>query len=205
MLLIVVTINDPSFSPILSVKGVVISLLTSIQSIVSVSGRISPQFWEVFHKPTTNLCFSLLIFQQLRSILLCKDAFQVHLWQKISFSSPSLYPNNLASILSPGDIVMLLFSLIFSNWGSCSFLLASPFNRSVVSSLQVLSSYQVLPLFSTWVLSEILLTHYAILSIVPEAVCCWFHQVSSHLVKFMFYSFHVQPECCPNSSSLILF
>lgn len=41
-------------------------------------------------------------------------------------------------------------------------------------------------------------------SFVPEAVCCWFHQVSSHLVKFMFYSFHVQPECCPNSSSLIL-
>ena len=26
-----------------------------------------------------------------------------------------------------------------------------------------------------------------------------------HFAKFMFYSFHVQPECCPNSSSLILF
>ena len=53
-----------------------------------------------FHKSTTSLFFSLLVFQQLHSILLCKDAFQVHLWQKLSFSSPPLYPNNLASILS---------------------------------------------------------------------------------------------------------
>ena len=34
-------------------------------------------------------------------------------------------------------------------------------------------------------LSEILLTQYAVLSIVLEAVCCGFHQVSSHLVKFL--------------------
>ena len=98
---------------------------------------------------------------------------------------------------------MLLFSLIILLWQDHVLLLASPFNRSVVSSLQVLSSYQVLPLFPTWVLSEILLTHYAILSIVPEAVCCWFHQVSSHLLKFMFNSFHLQSECCPNYIILI--
>ena len=64
-------------------------------------------------------------------------------------------------------------------------------------------------------------------SFVPEALwCCAFHSssrivrivffsllihltgVSSkcfHFAKFMFFSFHVQPECCPNSFSLILF
>ena len=34
------------------------------------SGRISPQFWEVFHKPTTSLFVSLLVFQQLHYNLL---------------------------------------------------------------------------------------------------------------------------------------
>ena len=48
MLLYVVSINDPSFSPILSAKGVVISLLTSIQSFVSVSGMYSPHSLEMF-------------------------------------------------------------------------------------------------------------------------------------------------------------
>ena len=33
-----------------------------------------------------------------------------------------------------------------------------------------------------------------LLLFLPEALCCCFHQVSSHLLKFMFYSFHVQPE-----------
>ena len=52
-------------------------------------------------------------------------------------------------------------------------------------------------------LSEILLNHCAILSIVSEAVCCCFNQVSSHLLKFMLYSFHVQSECCQNHIILI--
>ena len=40
----------------------------------------------------------------------------------------------------------------------------------------------------TGVLSKIVLTPCAILSIVPEAVCCWFHQVSSHLGEEVFFS-----------------
>ena len=52
-----------------------------------------------FHKPTTSLFFSLLVSQELRSILPCKDALEIQLWWKLSFSSPSLYPNGLASIL----------------------------------------------------------------------------------------------------------
>ena len=95
-----------------------------------------------------------------------------------------------------------LFSHHLGLSGPCSFC-AYPFNRSVVPSFQVLSSYQVLPSFSTGVPSKIVLTLCAILSIVPEAVCCWFHQVSSHLVKFMFNSVHLQSECCPNYIILI--
>ena len=34
-------------------------------------------------------------------------------------------------------------------------------------------------------------------------MCCWFHQVSSHLVKILFYSFHFQSKCCPNYIILI--
>ena len=57
------------------------SLFISIQSIVSVSGRTSPQFWDVFHKPTTSLLFSLLVFQQLRSTLLLKMLFKLN-WDR---------------------------------------------------------------------------------------------------------------------------
>ena len=60
------------------------------------------------------MCFSLLICQQLRSILLCKDAFQTHLWQKLAFSSPFCYSNHISSIISFGGIVTLLFSLTIS-------------------------------------------------------------------------------------------
>ena len=55
-------------------EGVFISLLISIQSIVFVSGRISPQFWDVFLKTTSSLLFSLLVFQQLYSSICCKRA-----------------------------------------------------------------------------------------------------------------------------------
>lgn len=41
-----------------------------------------------------------MISQQLRSILLCKHAFQIQLWEKLSFLSPFSYANNLPSFLS---------------------------------------------------------------------------------------------------------
>ena len=40
------------------------------QAIVFISGRFSPQVLRCFHKPTTSLFFSLLVFQQLRYNLL---------------------------------------------------------------------------------------------------------------------------------------
>ena len=90
------------------------------------------------------------------------------------------------SIIRFGGFLILLSSnhhLFISR--SCFLFLCGPINRSVVSSIQVLSSYQVLPLFSIGVLYVILLTPCAILSIVSEAVCCCFHQVSLHLLKLM--------------------
>ena len=58
----------------------IISLFLSFQSIVSVSGRISPQLWDVLHKPPTSLLFSLLDFQQLCSTLLLNMLFFKLIW-----------------------------------------------------------------------------------------------------------------------------
>ena len=161
---------------------------------------VTSSFWDVCHKPTTSLCFSLLIFQQLRSILLCKDAFQTHLWQKLAFSSPFCYSIDLSSILSSRGIVMLLFYLIIPNCEDhVLFMLIHLTGVSCFhSSSLILSSFaSFLNRRAVWNL----FTPCAILSIVLEVV-------SSSILsscKFMFYSFHVQTECCPNSSSLTLF
>ena len=61
---IVVIINDPSYLSIILVEEIfhlvgVIDYITCFRS-----GRILPQFWEAFHKPTTSLFVSLLVFQQ---------------------------------------------------------------------------------------------------------------------------------------------
>ena len=53
--------------------------------------------------------------------------------------------------------------------------------------------------------SFLLSSFHSILSILPEASCHSSSQVSFHPLKFMFYSFHVQPECCINPFSLIRF
>ena len=58
------------------------------------------------------------------------------MWQKLSFSSPSLYPNDLDSILSfrrHCDVVLFTHHLVLLR--SCYFL-SYPFNRSVVFSFK---------------------------------------------------------------------
>ena len=159
------------------------------QAFVFDSGRLSPHHFEMFAISPQQACafrcwFSnnsaQFFFARMLSKLICGRS-----WHFLLHS-----------------VIPMIYLLLFLPEALCCCSL-HPFNRSVVSSLQVLSSYQVLPLFSTWVLSEILLTHYVIFSIVPEAVCCWFHQVSSHLVKFMFNFFHLQLECCPKYINLI--
>ena len=67
---------------------------------------------------------------------------------------------------------MLLFSLIMSNGEDHVLFMLNHSTGMLCHLFKFFSSYQVLHLFSTGVLSEILLTHYVILSIVPEAVCC---------------------------------
>ena len=131
MLLFVVLINDRSFLLSSQRKHIFISSLSSNKQLFFVSGRISPQVLRCFNKPTTSLFVWLLVFQQLRSTLPLKMPLQALLWQKLAFSSPFCYSNDLSSILFSGGIVMLLSSLIFSNCGSCSFH-AYPFNRSVL-------------------------------------------------------------------------
>ena len=128
-----------------------------------------------FHKSTTSLFFSLLVFQQLRSILLFKEALSnsIVIEVVVLFSVSWFH-----SFICPEGIVMFSSTHHLVLPRSYSFL-AYPFNRSVVWNL----SYP--------------LCHF---SIVPEAVCCGFHQVSSHLVKFIFYAFLFQPECCHNWS-----
>ena len=163
------------------------------------------KFWDVCHKPTTSLFVLLLVFSNNSILTFLEGCFPSSVVAEVGIFFSILLCQWFIFYYffrRRCDVALFTHHLVLS--GSCYFH-AYPFNQSAVSSLQVLPSYQVLPLFSTWVLSQILLTHYAILSIVPEVVCCWFHQVSSHLLKFMFYSFHVQLECCPNSSSLILF
>ena len=73
------------FSPSHLGEEVFFSLLISIQSTVSVVAEFRLYFEKFFHKPTTSLLFSFLVFQQLRSTLLLKMPFQTLLWQKLAF------------------------------------------------------------------------------------------------------------------------
>ena len=155
--------------------------MISNKQLFFVSGRISLQALRCFHKPTTSLFVSLLVFQQLRSILLCKDAFQADLWYKLAFSSPFFYFNDLASILSfrrHCDVVLFTHHLVLSR--SCSFpclsiqpercVYHSSFNRSLI---QVLSFCQVHVLFlpcSTGVLPEFFLSHLVVTGVVLNPI-----------------------------------
>ena len=73
----------------------------------------------------------------------------------------------------------------------------------LISPHQAYSS--VVDLLNNSIQSFLLSSFYSILSIPPEALHCSSRQVSFHLVKFLFYSFYVQPECCLNSFVLFLF
>ena len=122
MLLIVVSINDPSFSPILSAREVFISSLISSKQLFSLVAEISPHNFEVFHKPTTSLFFSLLVFQQLRSNLLGRMLPKFNCGRSYHFLLFSLIPTIYLLFVRPGGIVMLLSStnhLVLSR--SCNF------------------------------------------------------------------------------------
>ena len=89
-----------------------------------------------FHKPTTSLFFSLLVFQQLRINLLGRVLSKLICGRNCHFLLRPFYPNNLASILlfwRHCDVALFTHHLALSR--SCSFR-AYPFNQSVVFSFK---------------------------------------------------------------------
>ena len=85
------------------------------QAMVSISGRLSPHNFEMFSiSPLQAYSFCCGFFPTTPLWPSWKGAFQDHLWQKLAFSSPFLYSNDLSSIFSFGGMVMLLSSLIIS-------------------------------------------------------------------------------------------
>ena len=138
-----------------------VSLFMSIQSFVFISGRISPQDFEMFSiSPQQAYSFFCRFFPTTPFDPSPKDAFSSSFEvEYVVFSFVLLIP---FLHLFRRHCVVARFTHHVKLWRSCSFH-AYPFNRSVVSSFQV----------------------------------------SSHLVKIMFNSFHLQSECCPNYIILI--
>ena len=110
------------------------------------SGRISPLSWEVFHKPTTSLFVSLLVFQQLRYNLLGRVLSKLICGRSWHFLLHSVIP-----------MIYLLFFLPEALW-CCSFHSSSRIVRIMFFVLilltgvlcpfaQALSFYQVFHLF----------------------------------------------------------
>ena len=149
MFLIMVLFIDPSFLLLTQWKKFSSLLWSQTSNCFSLVVECHLIVLRCFHKPTTSLFVSLLVFQQLRSILLCKDAFQADLWYKLGFSSPPLCPNNLASILSfrrHCDVALFTHHLALAR--SCSSPCLSIYPECCVISSRP-SSHQALPLFST--------------------------------------------------------
>ena len=132
-----------------------VSLFLSIQFFFPWVAGCHLMIWDVFHKTISSLFFSLLVFQQLRSILICKDAFQAHLWQKLAFSSPFFYFNDLSSILSSGGIVMLLSSLIISYCEDRVLFMLIHLTGVLCHLFKCCSSYHVFLLLSVGVLPKL--------------------------------------------------
>ena len=144
------------------------------QAIVSVSGRLSPHNFEMFSISPLQACafrcwFSnnsvQFFFARMLSKLICGRSWH--------FLLRSFLPHNLASILSfRRHCDVSLFTHHLRLWRPCSFR-AYPFLTGVSCPLFKFFPFcQVLPPFSTGVLSEIFLTPCAILSLALEAMCC---------------------------------
>ena len=132
-----------------------VSLFISIQSIVSVSGRISPHSFEMFSisplQPCSFCCWfsNNSVLASVVTVLSQDIVFLRSLHSILTFVPEALWCSSFQPIIS----------FCQRSWSFHAY----PFNLSDVSS--------------------------------------W--QVSSHLVKIMFNSFHLQSECCPNYIILI--
>ena len=146
-----------------------------------------------FHKPTTSLFFSLLVFQQLRSILLFKEALS----NSIVIEVVVLFSVLLIPLFHLSRRHCDVFFDPSSHFGDHVLFLAYPFNRSVVFSFELshlikfcllpqpecgLKSFlPLVPFFNSFEGSVLLISS----SIIPSS------QVHVN-------SFHFQSECCPN-------
>ena len=171
-------INGPSYLSIILAEEV-FHLVGVINYIICFrSGRISPQFWEVFHKPTTSLFVLLLVFQRLRHNLLERVLSKLICGRSWHFLLHSVIP-----------MIYLLFFLPETLW-CCSLHSSSHIEDHVlfvhIHLTEVLchlfkffSSYQVLHLFSTGVLSEFDLPCSLFILFQPE----WFQFLLVHCTR----------------------
>src|SRR4051812_27944691 len=91
-----------------------------------------------FHKPTTSLFFLLLVFQQFPSNLLSRMLSKLNCGRSWHLLLHSFITMIYLPFFCSGGIVMLLSSTHHLVLPRSCFFRAYPFNRSVVSSLQVL-------------------------------------------------------------------
>ena len=112
----------------------VISLLSLVEEIFHLvgvinyiicfrSGRISPQFREVFHKPTTSLFVSLLVLQRLRDNLLERVLSELICGRSWHFLLHYVIPMIYLLFLLPEALWCCSFHSSSRFWGSCSFVL----------------------------------------------------------------------------------
>ena len=133
-----VFINDPSSSFILPVNKFLVSFLISSQSIVSVSGGISPHNFEKFSISPLQAYSFRCWFSNNSVLTFLEGCFSRSFVAEVGiFFSVLLFQWSIffSFFRRHGDVA--LFTHHLELWGSCSFH-AYPFNRSVVSSLQVL-------------------------------------------------------------------
>ena len=124
------------FSPILSAREVFISSFISSKQLFSLVAEFHLKFWDVFHKPSTSLFFSLLIFQQLRYNLLGRVLSKLICGRSCHFLLHSLFQ---------GSIFYYLF--LPEAWWCCSLHSSSRFVRTVFFSCLSISNWSVMPSF----------------------------------------------------------
>ena len=173
MLLFVVLIIDPSFLHILLGERSFHLLFDLKQAIVSVSGRLSPHSFEMFSISPLQAYSFCCWFSNNSVLTFLEGCFPRSFVAEVGiFFSIPLFQWSIFYFFFRRHCDVALFTHLLGLWGPCSFR-AYPFSTGVSCPLFKFFPFcQVLPPFSTGVLFEIFLTPCAILSLVPEAMCC---------------------------------
>ena len=130
--------HDPSLLFILLVEEVFISLVLSIKSMVSISGRLSPHSLEMFSISPLQAYSFRCWFSNNSVITFLEGCFPSSFVAEVGiFFSILLFQWSIFYSFFRRHCDVALFTHHLELWGSCSFH-AYPFNRSVVSSAQVL-------------------------------------------------------------------